>query len=385
MSALDKVAALIEARYLPKPRRFETEIEGRFIGGSTIVKEKAADYAAKVLANHAEENNDEMRYYSYRGNSLGDSALADFPYKEVRIEASLRDRLERMVEESVAAGRHDAQFDLNLNWVYRGHADAVFVSKDGGVCVIEHKSHTSPTPHKVDMAFRQGASYLAVMALVAEDLPRRSAWPQAMGTACEFYAAREAGRSHNELFLVEGLPTPLLWLIEPMAYRPEGVVVAVAPYNPPAAIKKFPLTAEQLAQVRDFVLDKAATVAYAAITGDLHYARKWDEEHPTEFLVPFSQIDDGIPELDDIGRQLAEQLAILTPKGLDEEALDAAEKEVKRLRALADLAMAKSDVKRGVFGGVSLTRVVVSGKEVPAKPAGWQDGFSYVKSRLVKE
>lgn len=315
------VADRIRARHRPTGNVHQPEWEGRYIGGSTIVKLTAADYALRILAQKRGEvaPTSGNKFWSYKGNTLAGGSLADADCSEVHAEIGL----------SVAG------------WRLVIHPDAVSVVDDK-VVVQEHKSHGTPSTAKIESAKRQAMLGLAAM------------WWEAHAAFSE--------RPDREVYVFPvaawhpDQTAHFDWL---RSYVPDGVVVVVVPDQPldgnngerggdPTIIREFPMTMEQVQEILDFYVSKAMAIASAVEADDPEIAAAWDKEHPTEYLRDFEELADGTG---DLATNLAayHKLAKIADEAIDEK---------RRIGELICIEIQdKQAKKQGVAGGWTATVV----------------------------
>lgn len=263
MTAIDEAKQLVMARYSPANRKGEQAGWDGHLSVSALSSMSAYDYA---MAISKWEQNHVDPYYSFKGNALGDRALEGILCREIEVRVPISD-----------------------GHMLTGTMDAIHVSP-GEYVVLEHKAYGNPDTLGLMKAERQGKTYLAMV-----------------------------HHMHKTLGSDLVLP-PAQWMVGPAATikpgdKPVGVLVCVAPNNPPGMVLDYPMNEADCEAHMKRMLSKCRVIIDAVETGDMDRAKMWDRsEGMLDFLTldnkPVTELPGDIPlqiakvaELQDIERR----------------------------------------------------------------------------------
>jgi len=311
-------ADLIRARYRPAGNVHLPELADKYLSVSKLVSKTAFEYAESILRGGDESD----PYWAFKGNGLGNAALADFPCKEIRFTAPI----------PLTDGR----------WRIQGHCDAIHCI-DNSVFVVEHKAFGDAKAQKVENAFRQGLLYLAM----GWDAMRRQA------------ASEPDGKMHDVGFIPADYVESLIVFRWPATATPAGVIVAIAPDRPPGRVEERPCSARECEQLLHFYQSKAWYIVKAVEANDPSLAAEWD-------LGPIG-VQEFAMTLDEMEETADQEMVDLLAAYRDaKDRSEQADEEVAFLKAKIESKLVEANAKKLIVGGHQVSLV-----EMPAAPVSF--------------
>lgn len=246
--ALEMMMSRIEARHAPMGNVHTPEWAGKYLGGSTIVKLTAREYAQRVLAQKrgAPNMDDGDAFWAFKGNTIADGSLPtdDGWTREIEVHATVTD-----------------------GWSIVIHPDGI-ASPDGEhVVIAEHKAFIDATDIKNERAIRQAALGLAI----AQEHVERERTLDDVDLIPIKYTPEGTVRDHEQ--------KPFTWTRNMVA---QGVIIIAVKEYPPPIREMYPFTPDELRAILAYYKQKAAAIIRAIMTDDLSAADEWDLAHPTE-------------------------------------------------------------------------------------------------------
>lgn len=285
-ASVSVAAERVHARYAPQGHEHPP---GKFVSASLLINISAEDYAKQLLrwVNDGVWNDSDIDpYWSFKGNTLADEALADFPSTEIRVDYPLEDE-----------------------WVLRGHLDGI-KTVGNRVVVAEHKAHVHPDGWKEEKALRQGALYLAMARHI-----HRALMDDTWNGDNAFEKVRLSEDRYASRFPLAPWAPPGS---KPFAWRDDaeagGVLVCIAPAYPPPIVNEHPMTDDNLDEILRLYANKAKTIVSAVENNNLAIARAWDQSETglKEFARKWEEYEEDFDiealasEYDDIRSALKE-------------------------------------------------------------------------------
>lgn len=319
----------VMAQYEPRGNVHTDPVENKYVSVSMLTSKTARECVEQMLAEHAGHGPDVPKYWSYKGNALGDRALEHIEHKEIRFTVPL---------------------DTD-GWVLAGNCDGIELIGGESVVVYEHKAYGHPTSQKIEVAKRQGGLYLAM------------GWHNVSALKNNIFGAAAyvgAGASSFN------------W---PDYARPVGVLVCVAPNYPPAEVHEYDFGTDECREILHFYKEKAEIVARAVEMRDPNYAEmKWDlcEPGSMEFARAIEEASEPYPETTEAIVRYSKAQKLFKD----------AEAEKKEAQSMLMACLDKQGVNRVSDENFKVSVVEVGEKEVPSYV---RRGYRFVKVQEVKE